>query len=89
MDWVRYAGFAIRRNQAAAAESACRQYRAVRWFLLPEGELAGGKAASDYKSAVTAADKAVPPNGHIIHEQAFLACEGRVIQKKGDPAGHP
>ena len=23
----------------AAAESACRQYRAVRWFLLPEGEL--------------------------------------------------
>ena len=22
-----------------AAESACRQYRAVRWFLLPEGEL--------------------------------------------------
>ena len=21
------------------AESACRQYRAVRWFLLPEGEL--------------------------------------------------
>ena len=23
----------------AAAESACRQYRAVRWFLLPEVEL--------------------------------------------------
>ena len=26
----------------AAAESACRQYRAARWFLLPEAELAGG-----------------------------------------------
>ena len=27
-------------TQPAAAKSACRQYRAARWFLLPEGELA-------------------------------------------------
>ena len=26
--------------------------------------------------AERAADKAAPPEGHIIHEQAFLACEG-------------
>ena len=26
-------------KKTAAAESACRQYRAVRWFLLPEAEL--------------------------------------------------
>ena len=27
-------------EKPAAAESACRQYRAVRWFLLPEAEFA-------------------------------------------------
>ena len=38
----------------AATESACRQYRAVRWFLLPEAELAAaGLQAADCKSAET------------------------------------
>ena len=45
----------LKQYKAAAAESACRQYRAARWFLLPGAELRprlGGKAAS-YKSAAT------------------------------------
>ena len=33
-------------NFEAAAESACRQYRAARWFLLPEGELRARQAGS-------------------------------------------
>ena len=32
-----------------AAESACRQYRAVRWFLLPEGELRPVAKADCYR----------------------------------------
>ena len=39
--------------KAAAAESACRQYRAARWFLLPEVELRRGVAAADCKKSVT------------------------------------
>ena len=45
--WLQAAGLVGRRlianhaktQKTAAAESACRQYRVVRWFLLPEGEL--------------------------------------------------
>ena len=45
--WLQAAGLVGRRlianhaktQKPAAAESACRQYRVVRWFLLPEGEL--------------------------------------------------
>ena len=37
----------------AAAESACRQYRAVRWFLLPEAELAAAGDKVKYKPAET------------------------------------
>ena len=39
------------------AESACRQYRAARWFLLPEGEPVGGWVmAADCRSAKSAVD---------------------------------
>ena len=44
----------------AAAESACRQYRVARWFLLPEVGLRprlGIKAAADSKSAATGTDE--------------------------------
>ena len=34
------------------AESACRQYRAVRWFLLPEGELRRGCERNQRKISV-------------------------------------
>ena len=45
--WLQAAGLVGRRlianhaktQKTAAAESTCRQYRVVRWFLLPEGEL--------------------------------------------------
>ena len=42
-------------NFEAAAESACRQYRAARWFLLPKVELAaaGRQVAGNEQSAAT------------------------------------
>ena len=44
---------------AAAAESVFRQYRAVRWLLLPEAELRPRRAATlDCKAGVTKGTKA-------------------------------
>ena len=43
----------LKQYKAAAAESACRQYRAVRWFLLPGAELRPRRQSADCKNAVT------------------------------------
>ena len=50
----------------AAAESACRQYRAARWFLLPEGEL-----AEEAGSGQQIANMAWRSNGNIGRSIAF------------------
>ena len=39
--------------RTAAIKKACRQYRAARWFLLPEAELAAAGDKVKYKPAET------------------------------------
>ena len=60
-------------QEQAAVESACRQYRAVRWFLLPEGELRPPRLAADCKNS---APKEVSSQYGISAEEASRPQDG-------------
>ena len=62
--------------RTAAIKKACRQYRAARWFLLPEAEFAAAASRRQIANMPRQINNAPPPEGHIIHELALPACEG-------------
>ena len=62
--------------RTAAIKKACRQYRAVWWFLLPEAEFAAAASRRQIANMPRQINKAPPPEGQTIHEQVLPACEG-------------
>ena len=63
------------------AESACRQYRAARWFLLPEGELCRRRVNLTERQQIA----------NLLSPAIKLDCKssatGHLIRRKGKTAG--